>query len=61
MAHKHEQCLFEQILAKFIINLPPQEQEDSNRLAYQSEKAFYYYIDVILNNSAPDHWEQLRN
>lgn len=48
--------MFEQILAKFILNLPVQEVEDSNRLAYQVEKAFYYYLDSILCTSSPHDW-----
>ena len=53
--------MFQVILAKFIINLPAQELEDSNRLAYQTEKAFYYYIDVVLKIGQPKDWEQTRN
>ena len=45
---KSEQHLFESILAKFIINLPPEELEDSSRIAYQMEKAFYFYVDSVL-------------
>ena len=45
--------IFQSILVKFVINLPSTELDDSNRLAYQTEKAFYYYLDEVLNNSQP--------
>ena len=57
---KNEQNTFHTILAKFILNLPPQELEDNNRLAFQADKAFYYYIDVVVNQGQPRDWELAR-
>jgi hypothetical protein len=48
-----EKHIFQSILVKFVINLPSPELEDPNRLAYQTEKAFYYYLDEVLNKSQP--------
>jgi hypothetical protein len=55
--NKQEQYLYETILCKFIINLPSEELEDYNRLAYQVEKAFYYYLDYILCTPQIADWE----
>ena len=57
---KNEQNTFHTILAKFILNLPPQELEDNNRLAFQADKAFYYYIDIVINQGQPRDWELAR-
>ena len=48
-----EKHIFQSILVKFVVNLPSPELEDPNRLAYQTEKAFYYYLDEVLNKSQP--------
>ncbi len=53
---KSEQHLFESLLAKFIINLPPEELEDSSRIAYQMEKAFYFYVDNVLCLNQVREW-----
>ena len=36
------------ILSKFLLNLPKEELDDPGRLSHQAEKAFYYYLDVVL-------------
>ncbi len=45
---QRERELFESMLCKFVLNLPEEELRDASRLSYHAEKAFYYYIDLVL-------------
>lgn len=49
------------MLCKFVINLPEEEQRDSSRLSYHAEKAFYYYIDIVLREQEIKDRDRQRN
>ena len=50
-----EREIIESIICKFILNLPSEEINDTGRLSYHTEKAFYYLIDVVLKDNANNH------
>lgn len=50
--------IYEQIVCKFLLNLPKEEIEDSSRLIYQAEKAFYYYLDCVLKTTDLSDWKR---
>ena len=53
------QAVIEEILCKFILNLPREEYEDPYRLSYQVEKAFYYYVDEVKHeNKYMKDWDK---
>jgi hypothetical protein len=56
-----EREVFEGLVAKFLLNLPREEQEDATRLSYHAEKAFYYYMDEVLRSKPGKEWEKQRN
>lgn len=49
------------MLCKFVINLPEEELRDSSRLSYHAEKAFYYYIDIVLREQEIKDRDRQRN
>ena len=53
MAHREKE-VFEEILCKFVLNLPPSEMQDTNRLSYHAEKAFYFYMDEVIRDKEKD-------
>jgi 8-oxo-dGTP pyrophosphatase MutT (NUDIX family) len=50
----------EHIIAKFLLNLPREELEDTGRLSHQAEKGFYYYLDHILGHEQATDWKKQR-
>jgi hypothetical protein len=56
-----ERELFESMLCKFVVNLPEEEVRDTSRLSYHAEKAFYYYVDIVLREKELKDWERQRN
>ena len=50
---------YEAIICKFLLNLSKEELDDPCRLSYHAEKAFYYYLDIIVKSKETD-WKKQR-
>ena len=51
---------FQNILSKFLLNLPREELDDPCRLSYHAEKALYYYLDHVVQEDKDSDWKKKR-